>query len=278
MTPSQGPPIVIVKKKSGHGGHHGGAWKVAYADFVTAMMALFIVLWLLNSSEQVRKAISAYFQDPSGTGKLSGSASAGTGETVSVSKDDMQDLKQKLEEAVKKRPEFEKLKDYIQLSVTGEGLRVELLESEKGIFFQSGSATPSPVGEELISRLAEQLVKLPNNLLIEGHTDARPYSGKTEYSNWELSTDRANAARRIIEAHGARPNQIVQVRGFADQNLRNRDNPEDASNRRISVIVRYQSADAEPDKPEASARGESKESGKAPEKAKAPEAEKNAGK
>src|SRR5271154_48470 len=103
-------PIIIKKKKGAHGGHHGGAWKVAYADFVTAMMALFIVLWLMNSSEQVKKAISAYFQDPSGTGKLSGSASAGTGETVSVNKDDMSQLKEKLEQAVKRSPEFEKIK------------------------------------------------------------------------------------------------------------------------------------------------------------------------
>ncbi|HEV2201273.1 MAG TPA: flagellar motor protein MotB [Bryobacteraceae bacterium] len=243
MNSQQGPPIIIIRKKAAHAGHHGGAWKVAYADFVTAMMALFIVLWLLNSSEQVRKAISAYFKDPSGSGKQAGSASTGTGETVSVGRDDMEDLKNKLEQAVKKPPEFEKLKDYIQLSVTGEGLRVELLESEKGIFFNSGSATPSAMGEELIAKLADQLAKLPNNLLIEGHTDARPFSGRKDYTNWELSVDRANAARRIIETHGARPGQIIQVRGFADQSLRNREDPNDASNRRISVIVRYQDAD-----------------------------------
>jgi chemotaxis protein MotB len=291
MNSQQGPPIIIIRKKSGHAGHHGGAWKVAYADFVTAMMALFIVLWLLNSSVQVRQAISSYFKDPSGTGKLSGSASGGTGETVSVSKDDMEQLKEKLEQAVKKKPEFEKLKDYIQLSVTGEGLRVELLESEKGIFFDSGSATPSEMGEEMIGKLAEQLVKLPNNLLIEGHTDARPFGRKKDYSNWELSSDRANAARRIIEAHWARDGQIVQVRGFADQNLRNRDNPDDASNRRISVIVRYQDA-APPEQPKkagAETAVQGKESGKAPEKEttgdkratenkeKAPAAEKKAG-
>jgi chemotaxis protein MotB len=245
MNSQEGPPIIIIRKKVMHAGHHGGAWKVAYADFVTAMMALFIVLWLLNSSVQVRKAISSYFPDPTGSGKLSGSASGGTGETVSISKDNMEDLKDKLEQAVKKRPEFEKLKDYVQLSVTGEGLRVELLESERGIFFDSGSSTPSEMGEELIGKLADQLVKLPNNLLIEGHTDARPFSGRKDYSNWELSVDRANAARRIIEAHGTRPGQIIQVRGFADQNLRNRNNPEDASNRRISVIVRYQEATAQ---------------------------------
>ena len=247
----QAPPIIIIKKKGHHGGHHGGAWKVAYADFVTAMMALFIVLWLLNSSEQVRKAISAYFRDPSGTGKLSGSASAGTGETVSVGKDDMANLKEKLEQAIKKRPELEALKDYVQMSVTGEGLRVELLESEKGMFFQSGNAQPSDLGEQMIVKLAQELGKMPNDVLIEGHTDARPYSKRADYSNWELSTDRANAARRLMEASGLRPDQIKQVRGFAAENLRDPDHPEDASNRRISVIVRYQQAVASDEPPNA---------------------------
>ena len=227
-------PIIIIKKKVNHGGHHGGAWKVAYADFVTAMMALFIVLWLLNSSVQVRKAISAYFQDPSGTGNHSGSSTTGTGETVSVGKDDMDKLKDKLEQAMKKSPEFEKLKDYVTMSVTGEGLRVEMLENEKGIFFESGSARPTVTGHELILRLAEELKKLPNDLLIEGHTDAKPFAAKGDYSNWELSTDRANAARRLMEADGMQHGRIVQVRGFADQSLRDKGHPEAASNRRIS--------------------------------------------
>jgi len=248
-------PIIIKKKKGGHGGHHGGAWKVAYADFVTAMMALFIVLWLMNSSVQVRKAISAYFHDPSGTGKQAGSASAGTGESVSVSKENMTNLKDMLEQAIKKSPELAPLKDYVQMSVTGEGLRVELLESEKGMFFQSGSAAPSELGEEMIVRLAAELAKLPNNLLIEGHTDAKAFSGRADYTNWELSTDRANAARRLIETHGSKPGQIVQVRGFADQNLRNPENPEDPSNRRVSVIVRYQNAVKTDDPPEKESAG-----------------------
>jgi chemotaxis protein MotB len=239
-------PIIIIRKKVNHGGHHGGAWKVAYADFVTAMMALFIVLWLLNSSVQVRKAISAYFQDPSGTGSHSGSASTGTGETVSVGKDDMNQLKDKLEQALKKSPEFEKLKDYVQMSVTGEGLRVEMMESDKGIFFESGSGRPSATGHELILRLGEELKKLPNDLLIEGHTDAKPFANGGEYSNWELSTDRANAARKLMEADGMPHGRIVQVRGFADQSLRDKEHPEAASNRRISVIVRYKDA-AEPE-------------------------------
>ncbi|HTB11239.1 MAG TPA: flagellar motor protein MotB [Bryobacteraceae bacterium] len=243
-------PIIIIKKKVNHAGHHGGAWKVAYADFVTAMMALFIVLWLLNSSVQVRKAISAYFQDPSGSGEHSGSASTGTGESVSVGLNDMEKLKDKLEQAMKKSPEFEKLKDYVQMSVTGEGLRVELMESDKGIFFESGSGRPSEVGRELIVRLSEELKKLPNDLLIEGHTDAKPFSNGGEYSNWELSTDRANAARKVMEADGMAHGRIVQVRGFADQSLRDKQHPEAAANRRISVIVRYKDAqDPEPASP-----------------------------
>jgi chemotaxis protein MotB len=233
------PPIIIIKKKASHGGHHGGAWKVAYADFVTAMMALFIVLWLLNSSEQVKKAISAYFQDPSGSGEKIGSGSAGTGEALSLSKDDMSNLKEKLEAAVKKSPEFEALKDHVQMTVVGEGLRIELIENEGGLFFNLGSPKPSVLGNQLIERLAQELGKLPNKLAIEGHTDAHPYSNGGAYSNWELSTDRANAARRLMQASGVRPDQVVQVRGFADQDLRIKKEPENASNRRISVIVQY---------------------------------------
>jgi chemotaxis protein MotB len=240
MSPQTPAPVVIFKKKGGHGGHHGGAWKVAYADFVTAMMALFIVLWLMNSSEQVKKAISAYFRDPSGTGKESGSSSTGTGDAVSVGRDDMSELKDKLEAAVKKSPEMAKLKDYVQMSVTGEGLRVELIETEKGMFFESGSPLPSEIGKALLLLLTKQLAQLPNSLLIEGHTDARPFTARAEYSNWELSTDRANAARRLMEANGVREHQIIQVRGYADNKLRVTDDPNAAANRRISVIVRYQ--------------------------------------
>jgi chemotaxis protein MotB len=232
-------PIIVIRRKAAHGGHHGGAWKVAYADFVTAMMALFIVLWLMNASDQVKKAISAYFSDPTGSGKQTGSALAGSGESLSLAKDDMVNLKEKLQQALKKSPEFEKLKNYVQMSVTGEGLRIEMLESEKGMFFESGSAAPTDVGKEMILRLAHELGSLPNDLLIEGHTDSKPFSGKAGYSNWELSADRANAARRLMEESSIRPGQVSQVRGFADRNLRDKEAPDAASNRRISVIVRY---------------------------------------
>jgi chemotaxis protein MotB len=247
--PKNQPPIIIIRRKGGHGGHHGGAWKVAYADFVTAMMALFIVLWLMNASDQVKKAISVYFTDPSGLGKQTGSGMAGTGEALSIAKDDMANLKDKLQQALKKSPEFEKLKDHVQMTVTGEGLRIEMLENEKGIFFESGSAVPTSVGQDMIVLLSKELGVLPNDLVIEGHTDSKPFSGKAEYSNWELSADRANAARRLMEENGDRPGQIAQVRGFADRNLRDKTTPEAASNRRISLIVRYQQQPAAPDAP-----------------------------
>jgi chemotaxis protein MotB len=238
---TQDRPIIIIRKKVAHAAHHGGAWKVAYADFVTAMMALFIVLWLMNSSVKIQQAISSYFRDPSGSGKESGSSTSGSGEGVSLREDEMPKLKEMLELAIKKTPDLVGLKDYVQMSVTGEGLRIELLENEKGIFFDSAKPEPNVTGRGMIERLSQELGKLPNDILIEGHTDARPFKSNTEYSNWELSTDRANAARRIMEKTGLRPNQIIQVRGFAAQNARIKDNPDDPSNRRISVIVRYQS-------------------------------------
>jgi chemotaxis protein MotB len=232
-------PIIIVKKKGGHGGHHGGAWKVAYADFVTAMMALFIVLWLMNSSKQVQVAVGGYFKDPSGTSKMVGSDMHGSGESFALSKEDMPKLKEELQKAVRKMADFDKLQDQIQMTVTAEGLRIELLESEKGTFFDSGKPNPSANGKELLLTLAPQLGKLPNKISIEGHTDSKPYAGKGEYSNWELSTDRANAARRLMEANGLAANQVIQVRGYADQRLRVPNDPFDPSNRRISVIVQY---------------------------------------
>jgi chemotaxis protein MotB len=237
------PTIVIIKKKGGHGGHHGGAWKVAYADFVTAMMALFIVLWLLSSSEDIKKAVGGYFRDPQGNGKQLGSSMAGSGESLTVTKTNMSALKDKLERAMKQSPQFEKLKDYVQMTVTGDGLRIELLETEKGMFFETGKPSPTPTGRDLLAKLAQELGQMKNSVLVEGHTDSTQYQG-AEYSNWELSADRANSARKIMQENGLRADQVTQVRGFADQQLRVPDKPEDPSNRRVSIIVQY------PDNPE----------------------------
>jgi chemotaxis protein MotB len=232
-------PIIIIKKKGGHGGHHGGAWKVAYADFVTAMMALFIVLWLLNSSKQVQEAVGGYFKDPTGTSKKVGSNMVGTGENFVLSRDNMPKLKDQLQQALRQMSDFAKLQNHIEMTVTTEGLRIELSESASGTFFDSGSPKLNADGRELLNTLAQELGKLPNKLSIEGHTDSQPYSGKANYGNWELSTDRANAARRLMQANGIRPDQVTQVRGFADQRLRKPDAPLDPANRRISLIVQY---------------------------------------
>ena len=235
-------PIIIIRKKAVHEGHHGGAWKVAYADFVTAMMALFIVLWLLSSSEQVKKAVGSYFQDPTGSGKMMGSSVGGSGESLAFTKDDMSQLKKQLEQAMKRMPKFEQMKNNVELTITSEGLRVELIESEKGMFFESGNFKPTSQGQELLVKLAAELGRLPNTIAIEGHTDARPYQGQSAYSNWELSVDRANVARRLMQENGLRADQVKQVRGFADQRLRTAQDPAAASNRRVSVIVQYQDA------------------------------------
>jgi chemotaxis protein MotB len=232
-------PIVILKKRVGHAGHHGGAWKVAYADFVTAMMALFIVLWLLNTSKQVQDAVGGYFKDPTGTSKKVGSNMLGAGENFVVTRDNMPKLKEQLQQAMQQMADFDKLKNHIEMTVTTEGLRIELSESESGTFFDNGSAQLNQDGAALLNTLAGELGKLPNKLSIEGHTDSRPYAPSASYGNWELSADRANAARRVMQANGIRPDQVSQVRGFADQRLRTPETPLDPSNRRISVIVQY---------------------------------------
>ena len=239
MAAGKAQPIIVIKKKGGHGGHHGGAWKVAYADFVTAMMALFIVLWLMGSSTKVKKAVSGYFNDPKGTGALMGTTLTGTGETVTAAAGDaLEKLKDKLEQEIKERKELEKLSKQIEITITPEGLRIELLEDKNGTFYQSGSARLIESGQELLALLGAELKTLPNALLIEGHTDATPYSSDITYSNWELSADRANSARRLLQQDGVRSDQVTQVRGYADQLLRDKNNPTDPANRRISILVK----------------------------------------
>ena len=239
MSTDKKRPIIIVKKKGGHGGHHGSAWKVAYADFVTAMMALFIVLWLLNSSKQIQEAVGGYFKDPTGTSKKVGSNMVGSGENFVLNKDNMPKLKEQLQQAMKQMTDFEKLKSHIEMTVTTEGLRIELSESANGTFFDSGKAKLNGDGSELLVTLAQELGKLPNKLSIEGHTDSKPYAASANYGNWELSSDRANAARRLLQTNGIREDQITQIRGFADQRLRKPEAPLDPANRRISLIVQY---------------------------------------
>ncbi|HVT95918.1 MAG TPA: flagellar motor protein MotB [Acidobacteriaceae bacterium] len=239
-----GRPIIVIKKKSAHGGHHGGAWKVAYADFVTAMMSLFIVLWLMNTSEKVRQAVAGYFNDPRGRSTMTGTDQSGSSENLALTKDNIPELKKKIEEAIRQMNDLKALQNQIQITITPEGLRIELLETKDGTFFDSGSATLNRNGRELLEMLAGQLGGLPNRISIEGHTDAAPYASKDGYGNWDLSTDRANAARRVMQVSGLRSSQVSQVRGYADQKLRVPEDPLDPSNRRISLIVQYLTAEA----------------------------------
>jgi chemotaxis protein MotB len=232
-------PIIIIRKKAGHTGSHGGAWKVAYADFVTALMALFIVLWLMNTSKPVQEAVGGYFRDPNGTGQKKGTQLGGVGDTGAAKKEDMAKLKKDLMLSMAKMADFDKIKKLIELTITPEGLKIELMEDPHGTFFENGSAQPTLVLQSVLKILVPELGKLPNPISIEGHTDSKPFSDSKLYGNWELSTDRANAARRLMESNGIRSEQIVQVRGCADRNLRNKLQPEDSSNRRVAMIIQY---------------------------------------
>ena len=233
------PPLPPVRRPVQRS-HRGGAWKVAYADFVTALMALFIVLWMMNSTDKVKQSISGYFRDPRGyTAKL-GAGPAGSGEGLSFHGQTAGDLQKQIDLALHRMPDFQKFGGHVQLSVTGEGLRIELLETDQGMFFVSGSARPTDAGGRLLRVLAAELARMPNGIVIEGHTDARPFRNTAIYSNWELSVDRANSARRLLEESGVRSAQIVEIRGFADQRLFRPQAPDEPANRRVSVVVKFQ--------------------------------------
>jgi chemotaxis protein MotB len=251
----KGGEIRIVKKKHGGHGHHGGAWKVAYADFVTAMMAFFLVMWIIGLSQNIKEAIAAYFKDPVGfmkavnAGKLAfsiapdgGVAKAGEKELPKQSdvseKQRMEMAKKEIEKLVEGMPEFKNLRPYVQIQIVDEGLRIELMESSKPVFFASGSAQLNPQARQLLARIAKYLAKLPNRIVIEGHTDSRPFANGG-MTNWELSVNRANSARRILEANGLRKGQIYEVRGYASNKLRVPDDPYHYSNRRISLLIAY---------------------------------------
>jgi chemotaxis protein MotB len=249
--PEEEAPQVRIVKKGGHGGHHGGAWKVAYADFVTAMMALFIVLWILSQSEEVRQGIGGYFRDPQGVGKagvgvLDGSSSSKAptlrpSESESIPADDpLKELEYQaslLKSAIEATPELSDVKDQIQIEVTSEGVRVEMLDNAKDQFFERGSADLTKSLEGALGLLGGKLKELKSRIVIEGHTDALPYSPNSPLSNWELSTERANQARRVLEAAGLSEDRIFAVRGYADRRLRVAEDPLDARNRRISILL-----------------------------------------
>jgi chemotaxis protein MotB len=237
------PPIAPRSRSASPRPHRGGAWKVAYADFVTALMALFIVMWMMSSTAKVKASISGYFRDPRGFTHKLGAGPASAGEGLAMHSQTAADLEKQIELALHRVPEFGKIRGNIQMSVTGEGLRIDMLETEQGMFFISGSASPTEAGVHLLRVLAAELGKMPNAIAIEGHTDARPFrraDPNSGYGNWELAVDRGNAARRLLHSSGVRPGQVVEVRGYADQKLLNPEDPNDPKNRRVSVVVKFQ--------------------------------------
>ncbi len=252
MSELETPPI-IVKKIKKHEGHHGGAWKVAYADFVTAMMALFIVLWVLNQDDSTKESISHYFKDPIGystEGKtvLPGNAKdlSETGTSNGKNKaneiDKLKRMGDRLITEISRNPEFIELKGQIDVQLVDEGLKIELLESAKDVFYEVGTAKLKSEAKKLIESIGRQLSKLTNKIVIEGHTDSRPYSGNgLGYTNFELSSDRANSARRALLLGGLNDKQIEEIRGYADRKLRNKNDPFSASNRRVSILVKFSS-------------------------------------
>ena len=256
-------PIVIRRKKVVHA-HHGGAWKIALADFMTALMAYFLVLWLLSvSSEETRRGVAEYFSTPLVTAMTGGDRSGSTsvipgggpdpthsdGERARIdtlqrtrpSSEDqrrLRNVQQRIERAIERDPELRQLRNQMRFDMTREGLRIQLLDTDQRPMFELGSDQVAPYMRSLLRTIAPLLNELPNELSISGHTDSVPYAGGYRgYSNWELSNDRANASRRELIAGGFDPDQLLRVSGFADRVLLPETEPTDPINRRIELVV-----------------------------------------
>lgn len=314
-------PIIVIKKKGHHGGHHGGAWKVAYADFVTAMMAFFMVMWLVNSAEvTTRQNIASYFRRPglfqSGSGtplmmgesgilkdglmpsaqgpkkKISGmgdsslkkksgtddgpeqpgritirgekgkgfikgdenthgynvakpsDGTSGGNQGAEQEKQQVEMLAEQIRQVIATSPELQALIGDVDVKVDADGLNIEIMDTEKSSMFAPGSARITTEAQDAFGKIAIIIDKLPNTIDIVGHTDSVPYSSKPGgYSNWELSADRANAARRILEAKGLRPERIASVLGRADRELKDTNEPSSPTNRRITLKMKFNAKD-----------------------------------
>lgn len=284
-------PVIIIKKiKKVEGGHHGGAWKVAYADFVTAMMAFFLLLWLLNvTTDEQKELLSSYFApaDPriakstSGSGGFMGGTSMSPDGAMTddrepiaaqqrtpaegVGKEDgdnaersaaeekameelerqdkkaLSEAEEKLKQAIETVPELKELAQNLLVDMTPEGLRIQIVDQEGKPMFELGSAKPLPPAEKLLRLVAEIVKDMPNRLSIRGHTDSIPYGKDAAYTNWELSADRANASRRVLLSAGLTIARVENIQGKADGEPLVPDDPENARNRRISIILLKQS-------------------------------------
>lgn len=258
-------PIIIKRKKVVAGGHHGGSWKVAFADFATAMMAFFLVLWLTaTASPEQKKAVEGYFRDPVGFTDggspnpvdLEGSASVINEASMDVDPSQipisdnvvdalsetleqrrMNELFQELKQRIEENETLQEFKDQLLIDITDEGLRIQIVDRSGRPMFDSGRAELKYYSQEILFELAKTLGTVDNRLSITGHTDATPFGGRPGYTNWELSADRANTARRALVAGGVRAQQIARVVGLSDSVLFDQSEPTAAVNRRISIIV-----------------------------------------
>jgi len=253
MASQQDQQIFPTKKKpKKHHGHHGGAWKVAYADFVTAMMALFIVLWVLGQSEEVKQAVAGYFKDPAGF-QISSAAPPGGSKNDIINlqleakrlqrekqQKQFEEMKGKIMKELGQNPNFVTLLDQIEITMVDEGLKIEMLESADNVFFEIGSSKLNIYAEQILRKIGGDLKNLPNYVVVEGHTDSRRYNGSISgYDNFDLSAERANSAKRALEIGGLSESQIDEIRGYADKRLRDPIDPYSLVNRRISIILRY---------------------------------------
>lgn len=261
-------PIIVKRVKRFGGGHHGGAWKIAFADFATAMMAFFLVLWLMSTATPEQKiAIAGYFKDPIGFSEsgtpyvidLGGSPELAPEKTINpevksepmpesttqLSKDQVEQVErerlelllQELQNKVEENPQLQKFKDQILFEITQDGLRIQIMDAENRPMFDIGSARLQPYFEDILLAMADTIKAVPNKISISGHTDAKPYAGSGEFGNWELSANRANAARRALVAGGYPDGQVARVVGYASSSLFDRKDPFNPVNRRIDIIV-----------------------------------------
>ncbi len=262
-------PIIVKRVKRVAGGHHGGAWKIAFADFATAMMAFFLVMWLMSSATpEQKKLISGYFQDPIGFTEsasphvidLGGTPTPSPDRTLNAELEPAQSeaqvdsdqvetfaeqlererldlLLQELQNKVDENPELQKFKDQILFEITQDGLRIQIMDAENRPMFALGSAQLQPYFEDILLALVDTIAAVPNKISISGHTDAKPYSGRGDFGNWELSAGRANAARRTLVIGGYPEDQIARVVGYASSALFDREDPFNPVNRRIDILV-----------------------------------------
>ncbi|MCQ4327095.1 motility protein MotB [Stutzerimonas stutzeri] len=262
-------PIIVKRVKKTAGGHHGGAWKIAFADFATAMMAFFLVMWLMSSATpEQKRLISGYFQDPIGFTEsasphvidLGGTPTPSPERTLNpelepaqseaqVSADQVETfaeqlererlelLLQELQNKVDENPQLKRFKDQILFEITQDGLRIQIMDAENRPMFALGSAQLQPYFEDILLALVDTIAAVPNKISISGHTDAKPYSGRSDFGNWELSASRANAARRTLVGGGYPQEQIARVVGYASSALFDRKDPFNPVNRRIDILV-----------------------------------------